>query len=108
MTLAPSSPELEEAVIGAALMTEARERARDVMRVLDGDCFTRPLWRACWLRIVKAWEDDEPADPVTVALEAARQFRGHASISTTGIYSVADIARQYREVDAFIESSFGT
>lgn len=43
-----------------------------------------------------------------MALETARQFLGHASISTTGIYSVADIARQYREVDAFIESSFGT
>ncbi|ENZ77798.1 MULTISPECIES: phage integrase family protein [Ralstonia] len=42
-----------------------------------------------------------------MALETARQFLGHASISTTGIYSVADIARQYREVDAFIEASFG-
>lgn len=37
-----------------------------------------------------------------MALETVRNFMGHESIATTSIYSTAEIARQFREVDAFL------
>ncbi|WP_233860209.1 site-specific integrase [Paraburkholderia sp. HD33-4] len=40
-----------------------------------------------------------------MALETARNFLGHASLTTTSIYSTAEIARQYREVDEFLADS---
>jgi integrase len=40
-----------------------------------------------------------------MALETARNLLGHASLATTSIYSTAEIALQYREVDEFLADS---
>ena len=41
-----------------------------------------------------------------MTLETARNLLGHASLATTSIYSTAELSRQYREVDAFLEDAF--
>ncbi|WP_425497893.1 site-specific integrase [Paraburkholderia ultramafica] len=40
-----------------------------------------------------------------MTLETVRQFLAHDSIATTSIYQTAEIASQYREVDAFLEEA---
>ncbi|MGF6649546.1 site-specific recombinase XerD [Paraburkholderia youngii] len=37
-----------------------------------------------------------------MSLESARNFAGHDSLDTTSIYATAEIARQYREAEAFL------
>ncbi|MGF6440579.1 phage integrase family protein [Paraburkholderia youngii] len=41
-----------------------------------------------------------------MTLETARNLLGHASLATTSIYATAELSRQYREVDAFLEDAF--
>ncbi|WP_321207457.1 hypothetical protein [Paraburkholderia domus] len=38
-----------------------------------------------------------------MSLESARQFAGHDSLDTTSIYATAEIARQYREAESFLQ-----
>ncbi|VVE85703.1 phage integrase family protein [Pandoraea sputorum] len=42
-----------------------------------------------------------------MSLESARNFAGHNSLDTTSIYATAEIARQFREAEAFLKAVGG-
>ena len=68
--LMPGSPELEEAFIGSAMMSTAEEWLGCSARLVDAECFTRPLWATCWAAITDAWSRGAIVDPVSLSVEA--------------------------------------
>jgi len=70
--LEPASPLTEEAIIGAACYQPNEEWLTPYRRMLGPECFTRPLWRDCWVAIESLWEENLTPDPITVAHRAWR------------------------------------
>ena len=84
-----ASADIEQAFIGACLLTMSPASQADLRRVVDASCFTRTLYRAAWTRLCEAWDRGEVADWLTVATLAA----GDAGVDTqTAVDRITDAA----------------